>query len=132
MTLEPLREAGPLVAAHAAMAIAAMLAGGAQFALPKGTGAHRAIGYGFAGLMAAVAISSFGIFGFRVIGPFSPIHLLSAFTLYTLWHAVRDARRGDIAGHRRAITLLYVFAIGVTGLFTLWPGRVMHAVLFDG
>ena len=132
MTLEPLREAGPLVAAHAAMALAAMLAGAVQFALPKGTGAHRAVGYGFVGLMAAVAISSFGIFGFRVIGPFSPIHLLSAFTLYVLWGAMRDARRGDIARHRRAMTLLYGLALGVTGLFTLLPGRVMHAVLLGG
>jgi uncharacterized membrane protein len=25
---------------------------------------------------------------------------------------------------------IYVFALLVTGLFTLWPGRIMHAVVF--
>jgi uncharacterized membrane protein len=44
--------------------------------------------------------------------------------------AVASARRGDIAGHRRGMTMLFVFALLITGLFTLWPGRIMHSVVF--
>jgi uncharacterized membrane protein len=28
------------------------------------------------------------------------------------------------------MVLLYILALLVTGLFTFWPGRVMHGVLF--
>jgi uncharacterized membrane protein len=28
------------------------------------------------------------------------------------------------------MSLLYIGALLITGLFTLWPGRVMHGVLF--
>lgn len=132
VTLDPLREAGGLIAGHAGAAMGAMVLGAAQLALPKGTGLHRGAGYGFMLLMAGVAISSFWIHGFRLVGPFSPIHLLSVFVLYSLWEALRDARRGNIARHRRRMIQLYIYAMVVTGLFTLWPGRVMHKVLFGG
>ena len=44
--------------------------------------------------------------------------------------AVVFARRGNVAGRRRAMTRLFVFALVVAGLFTLWPGRIKHAVVF--
>ena len=44
--------------------------------------------------------------------------------------AVLSARRGQIEGHRSAMIWMYALALMVTGLFTLWPGRIMHAVVF--
>ena len=44
--------------------------------------------------------------------------------------AVLAARQGPVASHRRAMTWLFLLALVVTGLFTLWPGRIMHQVVF--
>jgi len=43
--------------------------------------------------------------------------------------AVHHARRGNIGQHKIWMVLLYVLALLATGLFTLWPGRVMNQVL---
>lgn len=115
---------------HAILALAAVALGGFQLAMPKGTTLHRATGYVWVALMALVAISSFFIHELRVIGPFSPIHLLSILTLVTLWVSIRAVRAGNVRRHRIAMLSLYGFALILTGAFTLAPGRVMHAVVF--
>ena len=43
--------------------------------------------------------------------------------------AVHHARQGNIGQHKIWMVLLYVLALLVTGLFMLWPGRVMNQVL---
>lgn len=121
-----------LIQVHAVLALIAVLAGGLQFALPKGTGSHRLLGHVWVGGMALVAISSFGIHELRLFGPFSPIHLLAVLVLVTLWQGVRLARQGDIARHKRTMVRLYLLALVITGAFTLLPGRLMHLVLFGG
>ena len=63
----------------------------------------------------------------RLWGPFSPIHLLSIWTLFSL---VMAARQGNIRLHKIWMVLLYILALKVTDVFTLLPGRVMHGVLF--
>lgn len=130
MTLAPFLAAGPVAQAHALAAFAALALGAAQFALPKGGGRHRLLGWSWIALMAAVCLSSFGIHGQRQIGPFSWIHGLSLATLGLLALAVVHARRGRIASHRWTMIGLFAGALVVTGLFTLAPGRVMHAVVF--
>ena len=79
--------------------------------------------------MAYVAGSSFFISELRLRGAFSPIHLLSAWTLFSLVMAVHHVRRGNIGQHKIWMVLLYVLALLVTGLFTLWPGRIMNQML---
>ncbi|MEM9248735.1 MAG: DUF2306 domain-containing protein [Pseudomonadota bacterium] len=136
MTLQidiaPLLRKGPVVITHALAAFAAIAAGSLQFALPKWTGLHRVLGYLWGGLLALVAGSSFFIFDLRLIGPFSPIHLVSAYTLWSLWTALQHARHGRIEAHRRQMVSLYTVALILTGLFTLIPGRTMHEVLAGG
>ena len=44
--------------------------------------------------------------------------------------AVHCARQGNYRLHKNWLVLLYILAFLVTGVFTLWPGRVMHGVLF--
>lgn len=130
MTFAPLFAAGPVITVHALLALVAIGLGGAQLLMPKGTPLHRGLGRLWVGLMAAVALSSFFITEFRIFGPFSPIHLLSAYALWAIWQGVRAARKGDIAQHRQTMQLLFLLALIVTGAFTLLPGRRMHAVLF--
>ena len=130
MTFAPLVHASPAVQVHAYLAFAALALGAAQFVLAKGTTLHRAIGWSWAIAMISLAGVSLFIHTIRTWGPFSPIHLLSLFTLATVPMAVWSARRGRVESHRSAMTTIYLFALVVTGLFTLWPGRIMHAVVF--
>lgn len=130
MTLEPLLAAGPAVYLHATAAIVAFGLGLAQFAGPKGTMPHRLMGWTWVILMAGVALSSFLIHELRLWGEWSPIHLLSIFTLAMLVLAVWRARRGDHKGHRNTMIGLFLGALIIAGLFAFLPGRIMHAVVF--
>ena len=132
MNLAPLLEASPAIQIHVAAATAAMLLGAAILFRRKGDGAHRTAGRLWVGLMAVVCLSSFFIWTIRMAGPFSPIHLLSAGTLYALVKGVGYARMRDIAAHRRTMQITYGAALVITGLFTLLPGRIMHEVFFGG
>jgi uncharacterized membrane protein len=59
-----------------------------------------------------------------------PIHLLAIFTLVMLPIAIWRAHRHDVARHRRAMLGRFLGALVIAGLFTLLPGRIMHAVMF--
>lgn len=130
MTLAPLLQAGPAIQIHAVSAVAALLLGAVQLVAPKGTPMHRFRGAVWVVLMLAVSISSFFVHALRVWGGWSPIHLLSLFTLAVLPLAVWRAHRHAVVEHQRAMLGLYFGGLIVAGLFTFWPGRAMHAVLF--
>ena len=130
MSLAPLLDAAPAIPLHAFAAMSAFVLGVVQFAAPKGTLPHRTIGWIWVLLMATVAVSSFWIHQLRLFGPWSPIHLLSIFVLLMLPLAVWRAHTHRVADHRLIMTLLFTGALLIAGLFTLLPGRIMHAVLF--
>jgi uncharacterized membrane protein len=130
MTLAPLLDAPSVIQIHVFAAITALAVGLVQLTAPKGTVPHRLIGWSWVVLMLAVAFSSFFIHLIRLWGPWSPIHLLSIFTLVTLPLAVGRAHRHDVRGHRNAMTALFMGALVVAGAFTFLPGRIMHAVAF--
>lgn len=130
MSLDPLLAEGFVVASHALAAIIALVLGAVQLAAPKGTMPHRTLGYIWAGLMLYIALGSFWISELQLWGPFSPIHLLSVVVIVTVPLAVWRAHRHRVTAHKRGMIALYALALIVTGLFTLWPGRIMHAVLF--
>ncbi|MBE1285559.1 MAG: DUF2306 domain-containing protein [Rhodobacteraceae bacterium] len=117
---------------HAFFSLIALVLGAVQLALRKGTGLHRALGYVWVTSMALVAFSGLFIHQIRLIGPFSPIHLLSVTVLMMLAVSIRAARRGDIERHRKSMTYMYVLGLVLTGGFTLLPGRAMNAVFFGG
>jgi uncharacterized membrane protein len=130
MSLAPLLHAAPAIPLHAFAAMAAFGLGVVQFAAPKGTLPHRTLGFIWVALMLTVAVSSFWINQIRLVGPWSPIHLLSIFTLVMLPLAVWKAHRHEVAAHRRIMISLFLGALVVAGLLTLLPGRIMHAVVF--
>jgi hypothetical protein len=68
----------------------------------------------------------------KLVGGFSPIHLLSIYVLFGSWQAIAAARRHDIAAHHRHVAGMYLGGIVVAGPFTMLPGRLMHASLFSG
>jgi uncharacterized membrane protein len=44
--------------------------------------------------------------------------------------AVLHARRHNVSAHKKAMTTIFFGALVIAGLFTLLPGRIMHAVVF--
>jgi uncharacterized membrane protein len=80
--------------------------------------------------MAIVAVSSFWIHEIRLLGPWSPIHLLSIMVLGLLPVAVVAARRHNVSRHRKTMIGIFTGGLVIAGLFTFLPGRIMHAVVF--
>jgi len=130
MSLTPLLAESWIIIGHVIAAFGALILGIWQMLSTKGTIPHRRIGYIWAVLMMVVAGSSLWIHELRLVGPFSPIHLLSILVLVNVPIAVHAARRSNIKKHRTYMRSLFFLALIVTGAFTLMPGRVMHEVLF--
>lgn len=130
MSFDPLLDEGFVIASHAFAAIAALLLGALQFAAPKGTIPHRVIGYVWSAVMLFIAVGGFWISELQLWGRWSPIHILSAVVIVTVPLAVWRAHRHQVKAHMREMILIYTLALIVTGLFTLWPARLMHEVVF--
>jgi|TARA_B110000879_G_scaffold89620_1_gene123198 uncharacterized membrane protein len=118
-----------MIQIHTALALAAVALTIAIFSLKKGSSYHRVMGWTWVIMMASVAISSFWINTIKLVGPFSPIHLLSIFVLWSLFTAVRAARSHRVADHKRNMQRLAFGALLIAGAFTFLPGRLMNAVL---
>lgn len=130
MSLDPLFNASPVIQIHTYAAVAAFAIGAVVLFGKKGDGRHMLLGRIWVGLMAVVALSSFFIWTIRMVGPFSPIHLLSIWTFISLWQAIGAARAKRITAHRRSMQQLYLGALVIAGFFTFMPGRLMHLVVF--
>ena len=130
INLAPLLDALPPIPLHAIAAMSAFVLGVVQLAAPKGTLPHRTLGWIWVLLMALVAVRSFWIHQIKLLGPWSPIHLLSIFTLIMVPLAVWRAHTHRVADHRRIMIMTFTGALVIAGLFTLVPGRIMHAVVF--
>ncbi len=130
MTLTPLLNASLAIQIHAFAAMAAFALGLVQLAAPKGTLPHRTVGWIWVVLMLTVSLSSFYVQELRLWGPWSPIHLLSIFTLVMLPVAVWQARRHAVVHHRRAMQGIFFGGLVIAGIFTFAPGRIMHALVF--
>ncbi|MCY4259008.1 MAG: DUF2306 domain-containing protein [Rhodobacteraceae bacterium] len=130
MSLQPFVAAGPVIQLHIAAAVCAIVLGPLALARRSRDRWHKRAGYSW--IMAMVVLSSTGLFihSIRLVGPFSPIHLLSLLTLWQLFLGVRDARAGRIAAHRHRMQSLYALALMLTGAFTLYPERLMSRILF--
>ena len=122
----------PPIPLHALAALLAVVLGGIQLAMKKGTRLHKALGWIWTGMMAIVAMTSFFIHEIKLWGQYSPIHLLSLWTLISLGMAIYFARIGKIKRHKQVMVAIYGFGLILTGFFTLMPGRVMHQIIFGG
>ena len=131
MNIEALLIAENPIPSHALAAITALVLGIIQLTRRKGTTLHKYVGYVWVLLMLYVSFSSFFIHDLRLIGPFSPIHFLSVFTIGSVIYAIIMIRRGEITKHKRTMTLLFYLGLVLTGAFTLLPNRIMFTVLFE-
>ncbi|MEL6619632.1 MAG: DUF2306 domain-containing protein [Pseudomonadota bacterium] len=132
MTLVPLYTADPIVQFHVVCALFALVLGPVALYRRRRDRVHKLLGYSWVCAIAGVALSSFGIHSFAVIGPFSPIHALSLFTLWSLYEGLRLILSGRVIGHRIVMRNLYWYGLCVAGLFNFLPGRTMNKVLLGG
>ena len=126
----PLLEAPMPVKIHVAMVVPAAFVGAAQLAMPKGTRIHKTFGYVFMVLMTITAIDAFFVRGLNGTA-LSWIHLLIPLTLIGIASGLWAIRNGNVKGHRVAMLSLYFGAIGIAGLLTFIPGRIMYRIFFE-
>ncbi|MEM6408286.1 MAG: DUF2306 domain-containing protein [Pseudomonadota bacterium] len=119
---------------HSLAAVAALCLGAYVLWRPKGDQRHRWTGRIWVGLMAVTALSSFGI---REIfnGWFSPIHILSVYTLITLVvaiHAIRNRDRIEhaVLKHQTEMKTLFASGMLIAGGFTFMPERLLGRLTF--
>jgi uncharacterized membrane protein len=117
----------PVILAHTIAALAAVALGAAMFLARKGTFLHRVAGRAWVALMLVVAISSFWIKG---DGTYSWIHGLSIAVIVLLGLAVRFAITRRIERHRKLMIGVYAGALGVAGMFTLLPYRLIGRLVW--
>jgi uncharacterized membrane protein len=118
----------PIILAHAAAALAAVVLGAGVIFARKGSFSHRIAGRGWVALMLVTAISSFWI---RSTGHFSWIHLLSVAVPLLLAAGVYFAVTGNLVRHRRMMTGIYVLGLGIAGVFTLLPYRLLGRMVWS-
>lgn len=130
MTFEPILNAPIYILIHASAAMIALLIGPFVILRNRRDRLHKIGGYIWVVVMACAAISSFWILEFRLIGPFSPIHGLSIYVLWSLYRGVSYAIARNIEAHRQTFRALYLQGLVLAGLFTLLPGRIFNLMLF--
>ena len=129
MTLTPLINTDPVIQLHIASALLALLLGPIALYRTRRDSLHRWTGYLWVGAMFTVALSSFWIHHFGVIGPFSPIHVCGAYALVSGgWDApcVRAPLGSPWPGHAGTL-LAWARRCGAV---TLLPGRVFNRMFF--
>lgn len=132
MSLAPLLEMPVVLILHVLAALVALILGPVALYRPRRDRVHKRIGYAWVTAMATVAVSSFWLDAqiLPLVAGFGPIHVLSVVTLVSLGWALRAIRRRHVQVHQQIMRQLYWWAIGVTGLLTLLPGRDLNRMLF--
>ncbi|PTX56982.1 putative membrane protein [Litoreibacter ponti] len=129
--LELIAEMTPAIWVHLICVVAALILGAFVLWRRKGDARHRMLGRIWVGLMAVGALSSFAI---REINPggFSPIHLLSVYTLCSLVLGVLAvrARPARVRAHQNFMRSLYASGLLIAGAFTFLPQRLLGRLTF--
>lgn len=121
----------PLIATHLGVALAATALG--PFVLRTRLGArprprlHQVLGRAWVALILATALTAAFIRDTRLpnVAGFTAAHVLVPLTLLALWRAFDRLARGNVAGHRQLMRVLYAGAcLGAAG-FALRPQRAL-------
>ncbi len=135
--MELLAELTPAIGVHVIAAFVALVLGAFVLWRRKGDRRHRWMGRVWVATMVVVAVSSFGISTIGVVGPFSPIHLLSIYTLISLATGVGVffwpsslSRAARLHTHRITMQSLYAGALLIAGGFTFLPYRFLGRLTF--
>jgi uncharacterized membrane protein len=131
MDFSPLTEAPLAIKLHVAFVLPALVLGPVNLFRARRDRWHKLIGRVWVVSMLGLALSSMFIHTIRLIGPFSPIHILSVLTFVGVFRAIHAVRRGDVQSHRRIMRALYAIALIGAGVFTFLPGRRMNLLFVE-
>ena len=120
-----------IIQLHMIVAIGGVIVGGTAMLARKGTRRHKMFGRGFAVLALATALTSFFIHEIRTWGPWSPIHLLSIFTVVMIWRGVVLIRARRIAAHQFHMQFVFLSGFVVATAFTLLPERLPYQIFLE-
>ncbi len=129
MDLTALTDAPIATQGHVGFALLALILGPIALFRKRRDLFHRVAGRVWVLAMLGLSLSSFFIHSIKIIGPFSPIHLLSVTTLIGLFYGFRAALQRNFVAHGRAMRSLYMQALIGAGIFTFLPGRRMNALI---
>ncbi len=110
---------------HMVTALMCLFLGAYMFWGKKGNRTHKILGWCWMILMLITATSAAFIHGFKLIGPFSPIHIFVPITFWGVYEGVVYARRKNIKAHRGAMRSMYWAALCIPFAFALMPGRLL-------
>lgn len=132
--LQLISEMTPATWIHLAFVFVAVFIGAVVLWRRKGDARHRFLGRVWIGLMAVAAVSSFWIVEIND-GSFSPIHILSCWTLFSLSAGVAAIRLkahlpNAVRWHRGFLQSLYATGILIAGGFTFLPHRLLGRMTF--
>lgn len=131
LNLQPLQDASLAIQLHVVFAIVSFVVGAMILWRRKGGPSHKKWGKFWVFTMAGTALTSFFIFEIRMVGPFSPIHLVSIFVLISLYLAIKHVRVGNVSAHKKTMINTYVGGMLIAGGLTFLPGRIMHQIVID-
>ena len=121
---------------HALPAFLAWSLGALILASDKGTPTHKSWGYVWIALMLFVSLSSIFI---QALNPgfYTALHLLIPWTIFSIGFGIYAIRKYKKTGderwktaHQVLMISLYMVALFLVGVLTLFPGRMLHVMLF--
>lgn len=133
MTLNPILSAPFEIQLHIFFAVPALLVGPLALFRKRRDVVHKIAGYVW--MISVLGLSITGLFiksHVAVIGHFGPIHILSVLGIWGVLEGLYHIRIGNIAKHRATLQSVWFGAMGLAGLFTLLPGRVINRMIFGG
>jgi uncharacterized membrane protein len=114
--------------AHAIFVLALVASGWGILALPKGDRRHRAFGWTWVCAMVAMGAASLAV----PHGPNWVVAYVGGASAYPLLaYGVYAVKRGERRRHGRTMAMLMIALLMMT-LLAVFPGRLMHDVLFGG
>jgi uncharacterized membrane protein len=131
MNFDALLTAPLAIQMHVFAAVSAAIIGLVVLWRRKGTASHKRWGKVWVVLMLVASLSSFFIHEIKLVGLLSPIHIISVLVLVSLYRGVSQARAGQINAHKRSMKSTYIGGIGVAGILSFFPGRLMHQVMIE-
>jgi len=130
MNLTPLLNASPAIHFHMIGIITALIATLLIFARARRSAQHRIFGWVWVVGMALAAGSSFFIPSIEQGGGFSPIHIISIYVFCGIVAGIRAIRKHrNIRAHRNAMVGMTIGGLGIAGILSFLPGRIMTAVI---
>lgn len=121
--------AQPAIQIHLATVLAAFALATVQLVGPKGSTAHRVLGWTLSILLLFTAVASLFIHDPRG-NLFNPFQVFSIWTLIAVPWALISARRHNVRRHAAIMTGFYMGGLVIAGLLTFLPGRLMWRVFF--